>query len=74
MAPSWPGTVVERTFLGSVTRLTIRVGDDVLLADIPGEATSAVRFGIEDNVSVAFEPGGSRLIPPSATPIDLTVE
>jgi putative spermidine/putrescine transport system ATP-binding protein len=74
VGPSWPGTVVERTFLGSVTRLTIKVGDEVLLADIPGEATAAVRFGIEDQVAVAFEPGGARLIPASATPIDLAVE
>jgi putative spermidine/putrescine transport system ATP-binding protein len=68
---SWPGTVVERTFLGAVTRLTIRVGDDVLLADLPGEATSAVRFSVDDRVGVTFEPGGCRLIPASATPIDL---
>ena len=27
-AGGWDGTVVERTFLGSVTRLTLRVGDD----------------------------------------------
>ena len=71
---SWPGTVVERTFLGSVTRLTVLVGDDRLLADLPGEATSAVRFGIDDAVSVAFEPGGTRLIPASSSPIDLAVE
>jgi putative spermidine/putrescine transport system ATP-binding protein len=71
---SWGGTVVERTFLGSVTRLTIRVGDEVLLADLPGEATSAVRFGIDDAVSVAFEPGGCRLIPASAAPIPAPAE
>jgi putative spermidine/putrescine transport system ATP-binding protein len=62
----WAGSVVERTFLGAVTRLTVRVGDDILLADLPGEATSAVRLGIGDAVAVAFEPGGSRLIPKSA--------
>jgi putative spermidine/putrescine transport system ATP-binding protein len=72
--PSWPGTIVERTFLGAVTRLTVRIGDDILLADLPGEATSAVRFAIEDPVCVAFEPGGARLIPPSATPVELAVE
>jgi putative spermidine/putrescine transport system ATP-binding protein len=66
---AWEGTVVERTFLGAVTRLTIRVGDETLLADLPGEATSAVRFGIDDAVSVAFEPGGCRLIPAAAKPI-----
>ena len=71
---SWPGTVVERTFLGSVTRLTIRIANSHLLADLPGEATSAVRFGIDDPVSVAFEPGGCRLIPASATPIVLGEE
>ncbi|MBA2718369.1 MAG: ABC transporter ATP-binding protein [Chloroflexi bacterium] len=70
----WQGRVVERTFLGSVTRLTITVGDEVLLADLPGEATADVRFGIDDAVAVAFEPGGSRLIPASATPIDLAPE
>jgi len=73
-AGSWVGTVVERTFLGSVTRLTLLVGADRLLADLPGEATSAVRFGIDDRVCVTFEPGGCRLIPASATPIDLAVE
>jgi putative spermidine/putrescine transport system ATP-binding protein len=62
----WAGSVVERTFLGAVTRLTVRVGDDILLADLPGEATSAVRLGIGDAVGVAFERGGSRLIPKSA--------
>ena len=66
-ADGWTGSVVERTFLGSVTRLTIRVGDDILLADLPGEATSAVRLGIGDAVGVAFEPGGCRLIPKTAT-------
>jgi putative spermidine/putrescine transport system ATP-binding protein len=71
---SWDGVVVERTFLGATTRLTVLVGDDRLLADLPGEATSAVRFGIDDRVAVTFEPGGSRLIPASATPIDLAVE
>ncbi len=69
--PSWPGTVVERTFLGSVTRLSIRVGDDVLLADLPGEATSDDRFAIEDAVRVSFEPGGCRLIPASAVATEL---
>jgi hypothetical protein len=73
-AGSWDGVVVERTFLGATTRLTVLVGDDRLLADLPGEATSAVRFGIDDRVAVMFEPGGSRLIPASATPIDLAVE
>jgi putative spermidine/putrescine transport system ATP-binding protein len=62
----WTGSVVERTFLGSVTRLTVRVGDDILLADLPGEATSAIRLGIGDAVAIAFEPGGCRLIPKSA--------
>jgi putative spermidine/putrescine transport system ATP-binding protein len=71
---SWNGVVVERTFLGATTRLTVLVGDDKLLADLPGEATSAVRYGIDDRVAVTFEPGGSRLIPASATPIDLAVE
>ncbi len=71
---SWQGRVVERTFLGSVTRLTVAVGDEILLADVPGEATADVRFAIDDTVSVSFEPGGSRLIPASATPIDLAVE
>jgi putative spermidine/putrescine transport system ATP-binding protein len=71
---AWEGTVVERTFLGAVTRLTIRVGDEILLADLPGEATSAVRFGIDDAVSVAFEPGGCRLIPATAEPIPAPAE
>jgi putative spermidine/putrescine transport system ATP-binding protein len=71
---AWEGTVVERTFLGAVTRLTIRVGDEILLADLPGEATSAVRFGIDDAVSVAFEPGGCRLIPATAKPIPAPAE
>jgi putative spermidine/putrescine transport system ATP-binding protein len=71
---AWEGTVVERTFLGAVTRLTIRVGDEILLADLPGEATSAIRFGIDDAVSVAFEPGGCRLIPATAEPIPAPAE
>jgi putative spermidine/putrescine transport system ATP-binding protein len=66
----WPGTVVERTFLGSVTRFTVRVGDELLLADVPGEATADVRFNIDDPVAVAFEPGGGRLIPASSSPAD----
>ncbi len=66
---SWEGRVVERTFLGATTRLTIQVGDETLLADLPGEATSAVRFAIEDVVRVAFEPGGCRLIPASPAPV-----
>jgi putative spermidine/putrescine transport system ATP-binding protein len=68
---SWEGSVVERTFLGSVTRLTIRVGDEILLADLAGEATSDVRFAIEDRVSISFEPGGCRLIPASSAPVEL---
>jgi putative spermidine/putrescine transport system ATP-binding protein len=72
-AGSWAGTVVERTFLGSVTRLTVRVGDEILLADLPGEATAAVRFAIDDQVCLAFEPGGCRLIPASPTPVDVPV-
>jgi putative spermidine/putrescine transport system ATP-binding protein len=71
---SWQGRVVERTFLGATTRLTIQIADDVVLADLPGEATSAIRFSIDDPVGVSFEPGGCRLIPASATPVDLTVE
>jgi putative spermidine/putrescine transport system ATP-binding protein len=67
---AWPGTVVERTFLGSVTRFTVRVGDDLVLADVPGEATAAVRYGIDDAVGIAFEPGGGRLIPQSASGSD----
>ena len=68
---AWPGTVVERTFLGAVTRFTVRVGDELLLADVPGEATAAVRFAIDDPVAVAFEPGGGRLIPASSAPVDI---
>jgi putative spermidine/putrescine transport system ATP-binding protein len=71
---AWQGRVVERTFLGATTRLTIKIADDTVLADLPGEATSAIRFSIDDPVGVTFEPGGCRLIPASATPIDLTVE
>ncbi len=67
----WPGTVVERTFLGSVTRFTVRVGEQLLLADVPGEATAAVRFAIDDPVAVAFEPGGGRLIPASSSQVDV---
>ncbi len=63
---AWAGTVVERTFLGAVTRLTVRVGDKLLLADVPGEAAASVRFAPNDPVNVAFEPGASRLIPASA--------
>jgi putative spermidine/putrescine transport system ATP-binding protein len=70
-AGAWPGTVVERTFLGSVTRFTVRVGDELVLADVPGEATADVRFNIDDPVAVAFEPGGGRLIPASTTPVEL---
>ncbi|HET7028241.1 MAG TPA: ABC transporter ATP-binding protein [Candidatus Limnocylindrales bacterium] len=71
-AGSWPGTVVERTFLGAVTRFTVRVGEELLLADVPGEATAAVRLTINDPVAVAFEPGGGRLIPLSASsPVDV---
>ena len=70
---SWVGTVAERTFLGAVTRLTIRVGDDLLLADLPGEATSDVRFAIDDRVAVSFEPGGCRLIPPSSAPVGAVI-
>jgi hypothetical protein len=68
---SWEGTVVERTFLGAVTRLTIRVGDETLLADLAGEATSDIRFAIDDRVAISFEPGGCRLIPASAAPVEL---
>jgi putative spermidine/putrescine transport system ATP-binding protein len=68
---AWPGTIVERTFLGSVTRFTIRVGEELVLADVPGEATAAVRFGIDDPVAIAIEPGGGRLIPASQVPVDL---
>ncbi|HEY3523887.1 MAG TPA: ABC transporter ATP-binding protein [Candidatus Limnocylindrales bacterium] len=63
---AWSGTVVERTFLGAVTRLTVRVGDELLLADVPGEAAAAVRFALDDPVNIAFEPGASRLIPATA--------
>jgi hypothetical protein len=66
--------VAERTFLGAVTRLTIRIGDDVILADLAGEATSDVRFAIDDAVRVSFEPGGSRLIEASPVPVDVAAE
>ncbi len=69
-ASTWPGTVVERTFLGSVTRFTVRVGEELVLADVPGEATAAVRYGIDDPVGIAFEPGGGRLIPRSTSSSD----
>ena len=62
----WEGRVVERTFLGATTRLTIQVGEERLLADLPGEATSAVRFAVDDTVRIGFEAGGCRLIPASA--------
>ncbi len=62
---SWEGTVRERTFLGSVTRLTVTVGPSILLADLPGEATAAVRLRIDDRVAVTFEPGACRLLPTS---------
>ncbi len=68
---AWPGTIVERTFLGSVTRFTIRVGEELVLADVPGEAAAAVRFGINDPVAIGIEPGGGRLIPASQVPVDL---
>jgi putative spermidine/putrescine transport system ATP-binding protein len=68
---TWPGTVVERTFLGSVTRFTVRVGDELLLADVPGEATAAVRLTVDDPVAVAFDAGGGRLIPLSSSPADV---
>ena len=44
---------------------------ELLLADVPGEATAAVRFAIDDPVAVAFEPGGGRLIPASSAPVDI---
>ena len=65
----WPGRIAERTFLGSVTRFTIRVGDEILLADVPGEATAEVRLDLDDPVTITFEPGAGRLIPPSAVPL-----
>jgi putative spermidine/putrescine transport system ATP-binding protein len=65
---SWEGTVRERTFLGAVTRLTVAVGEDVILADLPGEATASVRLGVGDRVQVAFEPDGCRLLPSAPTP------
>jgi putative spermidine/putrescine transport system ATP-binding protein len=70
----WPGRIAERTFLGSVTRFTIRVGDDILLADVPGEATAEVRLDLDDPVTVGFEPGGGRLIPASAAAGDVAPE
>jgi putative spermidine/putrescine transport system ATP-binding protein len=68
-AEGWPGRIAERTFLGSVTRFTIRVGDEVLLADVPGEATAEVRLDLDDPVTLNFEPGSGRLIPVSAVPL-----
>jgi hypothetical protein len=68
-ADGWPGRIAERTFLGSVTRFTIRVGDEVLLADVPGEATAEVRLDLDDPVTITFEPGSGRLIPASAVPL-----
>jgi putative spermidine/putrescine transport system ATP-binding protein len=65
----WPGRIAERTFLGAVTRFTIRVGDELLLADVPGEATATVRLDLEDPVAVTFEAGGGRLIPASSEPV-----
>jgi putative spermidine/putrescine transport system ATP-binding protein len=59
----WSGRIAERTFLGAVTRFTVRVGDELLLADVPGEATADVRLDLEDPVTITFEPGGGRLIP-----------
>ncbi len=65
----WPGRIAERTFLGSVTRFSIRVGDEVLLADVPGEASAEVRLDLDDPVTISFEPGSGRLIPVSAAPL-----
>ncbi|HET7029445.1 MAG TPA: ABC transporter ATP-binding protein [Candidatus Limnocylindrales bacterium] len=64
----WPGRIAERTFLGAVTRFTIRVGDELLLADVPGEATAEVRLDLDDPVTLGFEPGGGRLIPFGSDP------
>jgi ABC-type Fe3+/spermidine/putrescine transport system ATPase subunit len=66
---TWEGTVRERTFLGSVTRLTIAVAEDIILADIPGEATAAIRLGVGDRVQVAFERDGCRLLPSTDVPV-----
>jgi putative spermidine/putrescine transport system ATP-binding protein len=65
----WPGRIAERTFLGSVTRFTIRVGDEILLADVPGEASAEVRLDLDDPITITFEPGSGRLIPVSAAPL-----
>jgi hypothetical protein len=73
-ATGWPGRIAERTFLGAVTRFTVRVGDELLLADVPGEATAAVRLDLDDPVAVTFEPGGGRLIPTSSEPVASPVD
>src|SRR4029078_691742 len=65
----WPGRIAERTFLGSVTRFTIRVGDEILLADVPGEASAEGRLDLDDPLTITFEPGSGRLIPVSAAPL-----
>jgi putative spermidine/putrescine transport system ATP-binding protein len=66
---TWEGAVRERTFLGAVTRLTIAVGDDIILADVPGEATAAIRLGVGDRAQVAFERDGCRLLPSTDVPV-----
>jgi putative spermidine/putrescine transport system ATP-binding protein len=68
---AWQGVVVERTFLGSVTRFTVQIGDELVLADVPGEATAATRYGVDDPVGIVFEPGGGRLIPMAPGPADV---
>jgi ABC-type Fe3+/spermidine/putrescine transport system ATPase subunit len=65
------GTVVEKTFLGSTTRLAVAIESGTLLADVSGEDGTAT-IDIDDPVWVDFDPLGCRLIPVDGSTVGAT--
>ncbi|NEA42040.1 TOBE domain-containing protein, partial [Streptomyces sp. SID11385] len=53
------GTVAERQWRGDAHRLHVRVGDHLLLVDVPGSAEPA---GVGEDVTVGFAPDDAVLL------------
>jgi putative spermidine/putrescine transport system ATP-binding protein len=68
------GEVVSHTFLGSVTRVKVAVGEGELTADVPTVRVDSLPVGAR--VTASFPPSGARLLDLSADepPHELDVE
>jgi putative spermidine/putrescine transport system ATP-binding protein len=59
--PAWRGEVAVRTFLGAQTRLHVRVGEHVVVADLPSREAAALAVG--QPVCLSVRPEAVRVFP-----------